>query len=282
MLLAGMSASPRFPVDVFRAVWSWTASQNIFDGSFRRGTFARRCWSAPLLLLAVTLVFGQTLRCGFVNYDDNAYVSDNPQVAKGLTVQGIGWAFTTCRGSMWGPLTWLSHMLDCQLYGLHAWGHHLTNILLHAASTILLFLVLWRMTGDLWPSAFVAALFAIHPLHVESVAWLAERKDLLSGLFFVLTLGPTWATCATRFRCCAIWRWCYCLPWADGQADTGDAAVRAAAVGLLAVGANETEAAQCRATGRDHRPRSDVVWWSEDSALGPDDRCLRGCAVYAE
>ncbi len=189
MLLAGMSASPRFPVDVFRAVWSWTASQNIFDGSFRRGTFAAVLLVCALLLLAVTLVFGQTLRCGFVNYDDNAYVSDNPQVAKGLTVQGIGWAFTTCRGSMWGPLTWLSHMLDCQLYGLHAWGHHLTNILLHAASTILLFLVLWRMTGDLWPSAFVAALFAIHPLHVESVAWVAERKGLLSGLFFVLTLG---------------------------------------------------------------------------------------------
>ena len=113
----------------------------------------------------------------------------NPQVAKGLTAQGIGWAFTTSHASMWGPLTWLSHMLDCQLYGLHSWGHHLTNILLHAATTIILFLVLRRMTGDLWPSAFVAALFAVHPLHVESVAWVAERKGLLSGLFFVFTIG---------------------------------------------------------------------------------------------
>ena len=142
-----------------------------------------------LLLLAVALVFGQTVQHGFVNYDDNGYVSDNPQVTKGLTVQGIGWAFTTTHGSMWGPLTWLSHMLDCQLYGLHSWGHHLTNILLHAATTIILFLVLRRMTGDLWPSALVAALFAVHPLHVESVAWVAERKGLLSGLFFVLTIG---------------------------------------------------------------------------------------------
>ncbi len=80
-------------------------------------------------------------------------------------------------------------MLDCQLFGLHAWGHHLTNVLLHAATSIALFLVLWRMTGELWPSAFVAAIFAVHPQHVESVAWVAERRDVLSGLFFMLTLG---------------------------------------------------------------------------------------------
>ena len=143
-----------------------------------------------LLLLAVALVFGQTVRHEFINFDDDDYVYENPQVARGFTAQGIVWAFTHFHSANWHPLTWLSHMLDCQLYGLnHPGGHHLTNVLLHAASAILLFLVLRQMTGDLWPSAFVAALFAIHPLHVESVAWVAERKDVLSGLFFMLTLA---------------------------------------------------------------------------------------------
>ena len=117
------------------------------------------------------------------------YVYENPQVSRGLTAQGIAWAFTHSHGANWHPLTWLSHMLDCQLYGLSAGGHHLTNVLLHAATAVLLFLVLRRMTGGFWPSALVAALFAVHPLRVESVAWVAERKDVLSGLFFVLTLG---------------------------------------------------------------------------------------------
>jgi protein O-mannosyl-transferase len=140
------------------------------------------------LIIAVVLVFGQTISHDFINYDDDTYVYENPRVAHGLTVQGIAWAFTSNYACNWHPLTWLSHMLDCQLYGLAPWGHHLTNVLLHAATTILLFLVLRRMTGDLWPSALVAAVFAIHPLHVESVAWVAERKDVLSGLFFMLTL----------------------------------------------------------------------------------------------
>ena len=144
-----------------------------------------------LLLLAVALVFGQTARHDFIHqYDDADYISENPQVARGFTAQGIVWAFTHFHSNNWHPLTWLSHMLDCQFYGLkHPGGHHLTNVLLHAASAILLFLVLRQMTGDLWPSAFAAALFAIHPLHVESVAWVAERKDVLSGLFFMLTLA---------------------------------------------------------------------------------------------
>jgi tetratricopeptide (TPR) repeat protein len=152
-------------------------------------------WSryAPLgicvfLALAVAVVFGQTLDCGFVNYDDLSYVVENPPVKKGFTEEGIGWAMTATANANWHPLTWLSHMTDCQLYGLNAGGHHLTSVLLHAATAILLFLLLRRMTGDLWPSAFVAAVFAVHPLHVESVAWVAERKDVLSGLFFVLTL----------------------------------------------------------------------------------------------
>jgi protein O-mannosyl-transferase len=141
-----------------------------------------------LLLLAVALVFGQTLQYGFVNYDDNLYVYENPHLARGLTAEGIGWSFTTARQSLWAPLTWSSYLLDFQLYGLRPWGYHLTNVLLHAATTIILFLVLRRMTGDLWPSALVAVVFAIHPQHVESAAWVAERKGLLSGLFFMLAL----------------------------------------------------------------------------------------------
>lgn len=113
----------------------------------------------------------------------------NAQVARGLTLKGIGWAFTHMHAGNWHPLTWISQMIDCQIYGLNPRGHHLTNLLLHATTAVLLFLVVRRMTGALWRSAFVAAVFAIHPLHVESVAWVAERKDVLSGLFFVLTIA---------------------------------------------------------------------------------------------
>jgi tetratricopeptide (TPR) repeat protein len=142
------------------------------------------------VLAAITFaVFGQTAGFGFVNYDDQAYVYENPMVARGLTLKGAVRAFTSFHASNWHPLTWLSHMLDCQLYGLHPGGHHLTNVLLHTGAVILLFLVLREMTGALWRSAFVAAVFAIHPLRVESVAWVAERKDVLSGLFFMLTIG---------------------------------------------------------------------------------------------
>lgn len=150
-------------------------------------------WAAPviciLLALGTLLVFGQTLRHGFVDYDDQQYVCRNQHIAQGVTVEGVLWAFTKSHGSNWHPLTWLSHMLDCQLFGLAAWGHHFTSVVLHAAVAIILFLVLNRMTGRLWPSAFAVALFAVHPLRVESVAWVSERKDVLSGLFFVLTLA---------------------------------------------------------------------------------------------
>ena len=143
-----------------------------------------------LLALAVAAVFAQTVRHEFINFDDNVYVYDNPPIADGVTAGAIAWSFTSFHASNWHPLTWLSHALDCQLYGPHRPGwHHLTNVVLHAAVAIALFLVLWQMTGNLWPSAFVAAVFAVHPLRVESVAWVAERKDLLSGLFFMLTLG---------------------------------------------------------------------------------------------
>ncbi len=149
-------------------------------------------WLVPgvcfFLAAIIWVVFGQTLGHEFVNYDDDFYVYDNPAVTRGLNLKGVEWAFTHRVCANWHPLTMLTHMLDCQLYGLNAGGHHLTNVLLHTASVILLFLVLRRMTGFLWRSAFVAAVFAIHPLRVESVAWVAERKDVLSGLFFMLTL----------------------------------------------------------------------------------------------
>jgi protein O-mannosyl-transferase len=142
------------------------------------------------LLVLTAIVFGATVRHGFVNYDDEQYVVENPQVARGLTVEGLRWAFTRSHASNWHPLTWLSHMADVALYGVtHPGGHHLTSVLLHAATAVILFLVLLKATGALWPSALVSALFAVHPLHVESVAWVAERKDVLSGLFFVLTLA---------------------------------------------------------------------------------------------
>ncbi|MGA2241807.1 MAG: tetratricopeptide repeat protein [Verrucomicrobiota bacterium] len=191
-------------------------------------------WTVPgiciLLAAIIWVVFGQTLCHEFVNLDDDRYVSENPVVQKGLTLEGFRWALTYGNIGHWHPLTWLSHMLDCQLYGLHAGGHHLTNVLLHAATTVLLFLVLRRMMrlrseasspqvglrsnksigattpqvglgaakrvgaeaaqgGVPWSSAFVAAVFAIHPLRAESVAWVAERKDILSAFFFMLTLA---------------------------------------------------------------------------------------------
>lgn len=140
------------------------------------------------LAALVWIVFGQTLSHDFVNYDDMDYVTKNAQVARGLSLEGIGWAFTHFHSSNWHPVTWISHMIDCELYGLSPWGHHLTNVLFHTGNAILLFLLLSQMTEKLWPSALVAALFAIHPQRVESVAWVSERKDVLSGLFFFLTL----------------------------------------------------------------------------------------------
>jgi tetratricopeptide (TPR) repeat protein len=128
-------------------------------------------------------------RCDFVNYDDDLYVFANPHVQSGLSVQGLWWAFTTFDASNWHPLTWISLQLDCAIYGLKPAGFHVTNLFFHACNTVLLFLVLRRITGAMWPSAIVAALFGLHPLHVESVAWITERKDVLSTLFWVLTLA---------------------------------------------------------------------------------------------
>ena len=141
------------------------------------------------LALAVWAVFGQTLHHEFVNYDDARCIYDNPAINGGLNLHAIVWIFTHENDfDQWLPLTDISHMADWQLYGSNAGGHHLTNVLLHAANAILLFLALRKMTGAMWRCAFVAAVFAIHPLRVESVAWVTERKDVLSGLFFMLTL----------------------------------------------------------------------------------------------
>ena len=142
------------------------------------------------VLVGITwFVFAQTVRHQFVTYDDPQYVYANPDVSAGVSLPGIWWALTHTIAGHWHPLTTISHMLDCQLYGLDPAGHHFTNVLFHTIAVVLLFLVLQQMTGSLWRSAFVAALFAIHPLHVESVAWIAERKDVLSAVFFMLTLG---------------------------------------------------------------------------------------------
>jgi len=153
---------------------------------------ARRWWLTIGVCIALAsltwAVFGQTLRHDFVNYDDPRYVYQNTRITSGLNIAGIAWAFTHIHSENWHPVTTITHMLDCQLYGLKAGGHHFTNVLLHTVAVVLLFLLLLQMTGALWRSAFVAALFAIHPLHVESVAWVAERKDVLSGVFFMLTL----------------------------------------------------------------------------------------------
>src|SRR5262249_5360852 len=146
-----------------------------------------------LLIICATLfvltlaTFWPALHNGFINFDDPEYILENPHVSQ-LTWANVVWAFGTGYGGNWHPLTWLSHMLDGQLYGLQAGGHHLTSVLMHAVNGVFLFLLLRRMTGATWRSALVAALFALHPLRVESVAWASDRKDVLSGLFFMLTL----------------------------------------------------------------------------------------------
>ena len=147
---------------------------------------------AALLALVTIALYWPATGHDFVNYDDPLYVTDNAHVQAGLTWQGLAWAFGRVHGegTYWHPLTWVSHMLDCQLYGLKPWGHHLTNVLLHAANAVLVFLVFRRMTGAFWRCAVLAALFAVHPLQVDTVAWVAERKNLLSALFWLLT---TWA-----------------------------------------------------------------------------------------
>jgi len=141
-----------------------------------------------LLALVTLLIYLPVRHYSFVNLDDGKYVTENPMIQAGLTWAGVKYAFTSWYGDFWHPLTCLSHMLDCQLFGLNAGGHHLVSVLFHATNAVLLLLLLLRLTGAFWQSAFIAALFAWHPLHVESVAWVAERKDVLSTFFGLLTL----------------------------------------------------------------------------------------------
>lgn len=153
----------------------------------------RPAWHVPALcvLLAVitSAVYSPVANHPFINYDDSDYVTENQHVREGLTWQTISWAMTAPTAANWHPVTWLSHALDCQLYGLDPAGHHITSLLLHICNVLLLFLLLFRVTGALWRSVMVAALFALHPLNVESVAWIAERKNVLSMFCFLLALG---------------------------------------------------------------------------------------------
>jgi tetratricopeptide (TPR) repeat protein len=171
-----------------------------------------------VFLLGLVLIAG-TLACywpvrhdDYVNLDDWVYVYDNPIVERGLTWEGVKWAFTSVDGGNWHPLVWITHMLDCRMFGPAAGGHHVTNVVLHIANVLLLFGLLRAMTGTLWRSAFTAALFAWHPLHVESVAWVSERKDVLSTLFWLLTMRA-YVAYAREFKVNSIWAGVY-YKWA--------------------------------------------------------------------
>ena len=146
-----------------------------------------------VLALITLIAFWGLWRNQFVHYDDPRYILENPNVVTGINAGNLTWAFNVGYGGNWHPLTWMSHMLDCTLFGLNPAGHHAINLALHITNTILLFLILLRMTRARWQSAFVAALFAVHPLHVESVAWAAERKDVLCTLFWMIcTMAYVW------------------------------------------------------------------------------------------
>ena len=197
----------------------------------------RSPWLFVGLIVLVVFTFWHVTRFEFVSWDDNTYVTDNPQVRAGLTTSTVAWAFTTTNAPYWHPLTWLSHAIDVELFGLDAGAHHATSVLIHLANTLLLFVLLARMTGATGRSAAVAALFAVHPMHVESVAWVAERKDVLSTCFLLATVAayvsyvrsPRWpryllVVAAYTAR-------------ADVEADGRDAAVSASAPRHLAAAA---------------------------------------------
>jgi tetratricopeptide (TPR) repeat protein len=174
------------------------------------GALSLRSWptvfTAAALVILTVAAYSGVQRLDFIPLDDQGYVYENAHVTAGLTVEGVRWAFTTGEQANWHPLTWLSHMLDVQFFGLNAQYHHLVNLAIHTLSAVLLFLLLARTTGALGRSAFVAALFAVHPLHVESVAWVAERKDVLSTFFWLLTMAAyVWyARAPGRWRYAAV------------------------------------------------------------------------------
>lgn len=154
----------------------------------RAGTLRLRLGLGALLILLVIAVFAQVRGFEFLHFDDQTYVSKNPDVASGLTAHAVAWAFTTGRAANWHPLTWISHLVDVELFGMWPGGHHLTNVAIHAVTTLLLFSFLLRLVANPWTAASLAALWAVHPLRCESVAWVAERKDVLSGLFWMATV----------------------------------------------------------------------------------------------
>src|SRR5208283_2603155 len=165
------------------------AEPQIFQAPVFQSPQKRRLICCLLLALATIALYNPVTRAPFLNFDDVVYVTENPQVHAGLTWNTVVWAFQTSEAANWHPITWLSHALDCQIFGLNPEGPHSVNVLLHAANAVLLFLILESATGLAWRSLTVAALFALHPINVESVAWIAERKNVLSMLFFLLALA---------------------------------------------------------------------------------------------
>src|SRR5208283_2515587 len=165
------------------------AEPQIFQAPVFQSPQKRRLICCLLLALATIALYNPVTRAPFLNFDDVVYVTENPQVHAGLTWNTVVWAFQTSEAANWHPITWLSHALDCQIFGLNPEGPHSVNVLLHAANAVLLFLILESATGLAWRSLMVAALFALHPMNVESAAWIAERKNVLSMLFFLLALA---------------------------------------------------------------------------------------------
>ena len=193
---------------------------------------------AILLVVATVALYYPANGHPFVNFDDNLYVTENLHVTAGLTWQTVKWAFTTFDQGNWHPVTWLSHAADCQLYGLNPAGHHQTNLVLHVCNVVLLFWVLQQATGYVGRSAMVAALFALHPINVETVVWISERKNLLSMTFFLLALGAyrryVQKPDVARYGLVAL---LYALG-PDGQASGHNLSLRSFAVGLLALAAD--------------------------------------------
>jgi 4-amino-4-deoxy-L-arabinose transferase and related glycosyltransferases of PMT family len=164
------------------------SNREIFRGQPRCHIRATRSAHSSRAAVMTFGIYAQVIRHQFITLDDGWYIRDNPMVNRGVTLAGLAWAFTTFYRANWHPLTWIAHMIDSQLFGMSAGGHLLVNALIHVANTLLVFSFLSRTTHARWPSALVAALFALHPLHVESVAWAAERKDTLSTFFGLLSL----------------------------------------------------------------------------------------------
>lgn len=194
-------------------VWESSVRSLAPEAHFEAGNRQRRPVAAVaaavvavVLLLATFWAFWPISRNGFVLYDDPQYITANPRVAAGLSWEGLRWALTTTETSNWHPLTWLAHMADVRLFGLDPRAHHLSDLALHGANTLLLFLVLRGLTGSLWSGALAAALFALHPQRVESVAWAAEKKDLLAGLFWLLATGAylAWVRRPGRVRAAVV------------------------------------------------------------------------------